>query len=635
MIFVFWISFFIWYARVNIVEKNLRILAALIILSAQILIQVYLTFEGSPLKLNHIPYLHFLVLTLIGISCWRNIREIQFFSYFKTVTVRKSRIKMEVFNLIARYWYVPLLFLLISVGTYPALLGGPSTVDERAYHWPQILGIVQQNGFTTFDTSLPWTYTYPLGKAAAAAFTWPFIETDLAFRSTQILFGFIALTALYSIGKNLSQNVAILTPLILAASPVFAVMIRMSADDLGYGAFVLGSVALLIAASAQANLNIKRKLYFFSILSFAISGQFKFPVISAILLMPLFITFLLRRSESNKEMVGNFALLFLGGLISFAYAIRNFFEYRNPFYPMQVAFGSLIEFNGPLISVNNENIGASSTFSLNEPFRLLKIWHATFFDYFQTPNEDSLGSYNFLVGILLIAVFVLGMTQFGKLNSFFKVLFCTILVLFLGMPGIFLPRYGYFIVFIAVIFALNSLSPLIPSRKEIMLLTCMILAGFVPVVLQNIEIKNWIYSQTGKGDVFSNGQSYIDRQYDLSPDSNILPSQLVTWIQANVKEKQVVCFAAATDYPSLFWNLERTSIVQFAPVLQEDRYPNSNNSSKIYTAKQIASWLENREMCDYLVGYEMKTQFDLFKGTWEKMIEDKAKDIWILRRIHQ
>lgn len=631
--FVLAFSSLIWYSRIKIESKSLKLLVALLLVSTQVLIEVYLTFDGSPLRLNHLPIFHLLVLATVYLSSRTNLKTIEAILKFRLPIKRKSLTTSDLRSLFGRCWFLPAFVLSICAGVYPALLGGPSTVDERAYHWPQILGIVQNNGFTTFDSSLPWTYAYPLGEAASSAFTWPFVQTDLAFRSVQIMFGTIALLSLYVLGRNFSHLIGVFLALILAASPVFSVMLRMTSDDLAYGAFALASVALLSEACTEKTAPHREKLYIFALLSFALSGQFKFPVVSTLFMLPLALRYLFLTKSSKKSTVINIALLAVAGAASFVYAIRNFINYNNPFYPMTVQIGNRQLFSGPLISINNETIRPSTTFNIEEPFRLLKIWHATFFDLFQVPNEDSLGSYNFIIGFLLIAAFLYALTQFNALNTTLKIIICSSSFLALFMPGIFLPRYGFFVIFTLVMFSLNALLPIFSNNKIVAIFTCLVLVGLTPIILQDNETKKWIYSQSGDGDVFRNGQSFIDRKVDLATDGTVLPAIMVGWIQANVSKGERVCYSAATNYPSLYWNLERTSKVKYLPIRQTDRYPNSNINTEIYDEKEITDWLVRSRGCDYLVAYGIQTEMQVLFKDWERVLEEPTKNIWMMKRV--
>jgi hypothetical protein len=288
-------------------------------------------------------------------------------------------------------------------------------------------------------------------------------------------------------------------------------------------------------------------------------------------------------------------------------------------------------FEGPLIAINNQSIQPSTTFSIDEPYRLLKIWHATFFDFFQVPNEDSLGAYNYLVGLLLIATFVFGLTKFFSLNLTYKLLLISNLTVAVMVPGVFHPRYGFFVVAILIIFSLNALSSFISKPKNAMLLSAALLLGLAPTYLHNVNAQKWISSQSG-GDLYHNGQSYIDRQIDLSSDGTVLPANLVRWIQENVTEKKLVCYSAATNYPSAFWNLERTSQVRYSPILQSDRYPNSNNSLKTYMNEEISAWLERNVKCDYIVTYGSQDVERASLEKWQKVISEGSQNIWILER---
>jgi hypothetical protein len=625
------VSTFVWYLRLGFESRSVRLLAALIAVSTQILIEVFLTFDGSPLRLTHLPYLHFIVLAGIAISARDVIADI-YRDPKSCKLLRKDNWRKDYLSYLLRtYWFFIAFLIAFLTGIYPALLGGPSTVDERAYHWPQILGIVQNNGFTTFDSSLPWTYAYPLGKAMFCSFTWPFIQTDLAFRSVQILFALIAVISIYIIGKHFSRNVGIISSLVIATSPVFAVMLRMSSDDLSYGSFVLAATAFLIQANISKSSEISQKLFFCGLLSVALSGQFKFPVVSIIIASPLILKYIIGKKQAVKLVLANLTATFIFFVLGLSFAIRNYFEFRNPFYPMTVDIGKHSIFIGPLISINNDTIRPSTTFSLEEPFRLLKIWHATFFDFFQPPNEDSLGSYNYLVGLLLIATFIYGLTKFGALDRTYKLLLLTNILVAIAIPGIFHPRYGFFVVAILIIFSLNALSSFISKPKEAMLLSTAVLLGLMPTYMNNVQAQKWISSQSG-GDLYNNGQSYIDRQIDLSSDGTVLPAKMVKWIQENVIEKNLVCYSAATNYPSAFWNLERTSHVRYSPILQLDRYPNSNNSLKIYKNEEISAWFERNGNCDYIVTYGSPNIEQVSLGKWQKIISDDSRNIWILER---
>jgi len=546
---------------------------------------------------------------------------------------RKSLNSFDLRKLLGKYWFLPPFVFSIGVGIYPALLGGPSTVDERAYHWPQILGIVQNNGFTTFDSSLPWTYTYPFGKAVSSAFTWPFVHTDLAFRSVQILFAIIALLSIYIIGRNFTHLTGVFSALILASSPVFSVMLRMASDDLAYGALVLASLALISEACTEKIPDYKKKLYFFGLLSFALSGQFKFPVVSTLLILPLALRYIFTTKDLKVKVVKDISLLALASATSFIYAFRNILNYNNPFYPMTVQIGHLHLFKGPLISINNETIRPSTTFGIDEPFRMLKIWHATFFDFFQVPNEDSLGSYNFIVGTLLIATFFFALSKFNAFNTTFKIIICSSLFLALMMPGIFLPRYGFFVIFILVIFSLSVITPILSNNRFIAICTCLVLVGLTPILMQNHEAKKWIQSQATEGNIYKNGQSFIDRRIDLASDGTVLPASSVKWIQDNVSYKELVCYAAATNYPSSYWNLQRTSIVRYMPISQSDRYPNSNNQDKFYSQSQLKSWLKNVETCDYLVTYNSIGDLNKLSIEWKKNESGSSSGISMYRRV--
>jgi hypothetical protein len=595
----------IWFIKLRIASKSVRLLTALILTTIQILFEVYLTFELSPVRLKHIPMIHFFLLTIVGISARNQIKE-EFRKIQKlTRGINNYKDSADPFVILASYWYIPLFFASFAVGIYPALLGGPSTVDERAYHWPQILGIVQNNGFSTFDSSLPWTYSYPLGNAVVSSFLWPFVQTDLSFRSIQILFALIAILSIYILGRLFSKNVGILSALIMTASPIFCVLIRMSSDDLPYGAFVLATSALLVTYKTSKDKAQSSSLLYSALISFALAGQFKYPIVSFLIAFPLIISIIWEHKNSRSQQIKIATLSMSSALLSFVYPIHNYIQYRNPFYPMTIEIGNLNIYKGPLPSIDNKSINPSTTFEIQEPFRVIKMWHGSFFDFFQTPNEDSLGAYNYVIGTILIAAFIYGLGSLKAMNLTLRLLLVTNLIIVILIPGIFLPRYGFYVIAILSIFAVNAVIRIIGNSKSMITFGLLVSLGLIPSIYQNMTTKKWIYSQSGEQNVFQNGQSAIDRKFDLAIDGSILSASAVNWIQQNVGQGEKVCYSAATNYPSSFWNLSRTSKVKYSPILETDRYPNSNNSDKKYSSIEVNAWVNDNLDCDYLIAYRI------------------------------
>lgn len=623
----------VWYSRINLPSTSLRLLSTLIVVPTQVLIEIYLTFYKSPLRLSQIPIFHSVTLLIVYFSSRNNRTKVKALVKFPKSLKRKATPSLDLRNKIAQSTILFAFVLLIGIGLYPALLGGPSTVDERSYHWPQVLAIVQNNGFTSFDSSLPWTYAYPLGQAATSAFTWPFVHTDLAFRSVQLLFGIIALLSIYVLGLNFSRLTGIMSALILAASPIFSVMLRMLSDDLAYGAFALASVTFLIEACKDKSEVHRERLYLFGLLAFGLSGQFKYPVISTILILPLALRYVFISKQTKVNVIKNFSLMTLACFASYSYAIRNYLLYKNPFFPLSVQIGGKHLFSGPEININNTTINPSTTINITAPFRLLKIWYATFFDFFQAPNEASLGSYNYIIGLLLIVTLFFAIIQIHKLSTSLKVILCSSLLIIFAVPGIFVPRYGFFVIFIVVVFSVNAFSPLLSSNKSITIFACLILLGISPILLQDYATKNWIYSQSGGQNVFKNGQSYIDRKINLASDGSVLPATMVDWIDSKVKRNDTVCYAAATNFPSFYWNKDRTSKVRYLPILKTDRYPNNNNRSETYSKQDIQLWLNEGKQCTYLISYDLQSQAGGLLVDWNTILHDPITHISILGRV--
>jgi hypothetical protein len=90
-----------------------------------------------------------------------------------------------------------------------------------------------------------------------------------------------------------------------------------------------------------------------------------------------------------------------------------------------------------------------------------------------------------------------------------------------------------------------------------------IFLGLIPIIISNIQTTKWVSSQIGSQQLLKNGGSSIEQKYDLSDNGTTLPATYVKWIHENVRENDVVCYSAATNYPSLFWNVDRKSKVKY------------------------------------------------------------------------
>lgn len=624
----------VWFQKIEIESRSTRFIAAQILTTSQILLEITLTFEKSPIKLNHIPILHFVVLAFIFSYSRKQQRSLIKNKKTSTLTtISLNRFRTFFVNLSPVYLSIPFFIFAFLIGILQGLFGGPSGVDERSYHWPQVLAIVQNNGIATFDSSLPWTYGYPLGKAQMAAFTWPFLKNDYAFRVPQLLYGLLMLVSIYSVGKYFSVKVGVIAALLLATSPVFMTQLRLLSDDLGYGAFTTAAVALLAKSISETDLNVRHKLYRYGILSIAISGNFKFPIISAILCVPLVIIFwhTNRVTNSNKSKSIYFSLVALASC-SF-YPLKNLIRTGNPLFPMTVKVGKFEIFSGPYSTINNQTAGPSTTLDVSEPLRVLKLWFAVFFDFYQTPNEDSLGAYNYLFGMFLLVLFLFALSRFATYVLTYKLILGTCLLTISFLPAIFLPRYSFYIIGMLGTFALAFLPMEKVNQKQLVLIFLLISLSILPQLHSSIQDKNWIKSQLAGKELFRNGQASVEETFSLSTNGETLPHQYVKWVHQNVKSNELVCYAASVNYPSLFWNLDRSSKVRYAPILDSDRHPNSNNPDRKYSKHQLSVWVDRNRDCNYMFAYESMLSSWVVLENWKEIFFIEGDPYIMLQRI--
>ena len=612
----------------------------------QILLEVSLTYRKIFVTLTWVPIIHFSVLMILfSISKLKN-RDIKTFpANVRKISVRRCVAKKlktlfyESLSLKNKFKYLLLYATAIAgafiVGIFPGIFGGPSTVDERAYHWPQILGIIQNNGFTTFDSALPWTYAYPLGNAQMGAFAWTLTKTDLSFRATQIPLGILCLLAIYLIGSQISRRTGFLSVLLLACSPLFSILLRMSTDDLAYGTFTLSTMGFLVFGLRSRNLKEQKTSFYLALVGFAIIGQFKFPLIALIFCGPLFLFYIFRMERrTSYNVLKRLFLLMLSILVSTDYMIRNLLVYKNPVFPMTLKVLGHTFFSGPLISIDNTTINPSTTFEINSPFRLLKLWHATFYDWFQVPNEDSLGSYNYLIGSVILVSAIIFIVRLQKASLAFQIITPTALIICLTLPGIFLPRYGFFVVAIICIIGAAIFSTILNTRKLQMTVGILAVLGLTPIFLQDLSTYRWIKSQSSHMANFGNQQVPIDEKYDLATDGSVVPSTVVTWIHHNIKKGEVMCYNAAVNYPSSYWNVARDSKTYFKPINSLDRYPSANDSHRTYVNPELEFWLQKNQICDFLGVYPNVASEILTLRNNDWKLATKSSTLEILRRVH-
>lgn len=627
------ITTMVWYQRIEVESRSTRFIAAQLFTTAQILLEIALTFEKSPIKLSYIPILHFFVLAVVSsysLKLRRSLSTNKKASTRTTLSSKSLRSLME--NLSPVYLSFPFFLFAFLVGILIGLFGGPIGVDERSYHWPQVLAIIQNNGVTTFDSSLPWTYGYPLGKAQMAAFTWPFLENDYAFRAPQVLYGLLMLLSIYSIGRYFSMKVGIIAALLLATSPVFMTQLRLLSDDLGYGAYTTAAVALLAKSISETDVRVRHKLYRYGILGIAISANFKFPIVSALLCLPLVAMFwYANRSDNSNRSKSMFFTLVAFASCTF-YPLKNLINTGNPFFPMTVKIGNFEIFSGPYSTINNQTARPSTTFDVEEPLRVIKLWFAAFFDFYQPPNEDSLGAYNYLFGMLLIVLFLFALSRFNTYVLPYKLILGMSLLTISFLPAIFLPRYSFYIIGMLGAFALATLPVEKVTQKQLVLIFLLISLSVLPQLHDSIQYKNWINSQLAEKELFRNGQASIEETFSLSTNGETLPHQYVKWIHENVKSNELVCYAASVNYPSLFWNLDRSSKVRYAPILDTDRHPNSNNPAQKYSEYQLSAWVDKNRECNYMFAYETTLSPWLAFGNWKEVFIVERSPYIMLQR---
>lgn len=553
---------------------------------------VYLTHPFFGIGISNFKYLLILVATTL-------------------IAFRRKRIFLNLSSFLENFKrYKPNAWLLLGtlyacVSFAPSLLGGPSTDDERAYHWPQALAMIQANHFTFFDAKLPWTYSYPLGNSALMVFSWVITGNDLAFRAPQLQLLLISQLSLFLLVRKIYNTK--LSSIICALtffSPLTAVFLRMSTADLAYGSLIISACYFLFEALNQNDTKQAKRHAVWFFVCFALAGHMKFPLVALVLFTQIILIALMFKKITPITLFRAMAAPSLIGLAGIVYLIRNLLLFDNPVYPLAFKLGSFA-FPNALVEISNATIRPSTTMRIEAPFRYLKSMQATFFDWFQIPNPDSLGSYNYLIGSGFLLLSLFGLLQLFRAKHLMFAFCMSAILTFAIAPGSFLPRYGFFLVYLFLTPCLMPIASLLENSTTRRVIGFLILMSTYTSILYTLNSYDWVKTNLDpiKRNILLNGVGYLDRNASLGSTLNVAPPDLVRYIQDNVEEREVVCFQAAGDHPSAFWNQRRSNVVKYAPVTELERYP-SSILEQTYTSSELNAYLSKHMNCDYLVLYE-------------------------------
>ena len=485
-----------------------------------------------------------------------------------------------------------LLFIVSLYATY-GLYFGLSTIDELAYHGPQAVCIATTGQIFGPETPLPWAAHYPKGAAIMWAWSMFFTGGDFAFHLQQIYFVIQLLLGIYVTSKNFgaNQHFALLGGIIVLTMPIVFKLATTATADIPFCAAVVSIVAFgTICYKRYIHYSIRLAIL---LTFFSCGAAMKFPFVA---LVPFIFYSLSHLRYAQRNIYTQlkhwpfFVLASLSVALSTVSYLHSWITHGNPLYPLELrAFGRVL-LSG---SFSTDRLGdAHSTFGKVLEMSIPTRYYAAFLDWFAPLNEDSLGSFG---PQLAIAVF-LAPVLFGYLwrkSRLQTILAAATLLLWLLLPGFYIPRYG--LPFGVIVISLLSawLSNLPHSLRRAFLL-----AILLPITLSTALIAKQIALSLSWGRHINNGAIFSTSRLSMAPErvqvgfANLQPCpRLITILRHELKSGTTLAWNVSS-FPILLYNVDYSNEIRFSPASLCDFDPLGPGPAATYSQDEVDRWLE-------------------------------------------
>jgi hypothetical protein len=626
-------------------SRSERLLAAGLVVPLSIQLEIMLLSVapvGKPLR--YLPILQpLLAVVAIGASA-RRLRS-------RSIVGTPRHLRPDLRNLLSR-----LSIVAVAAGVIAALVllfvtgwgfaTAPASVDELAYHVPQALGIHQFGRLVRFDNPLPWVYAYPQGSAMLWAWTVEFTKSDIAFHAVQAALGAQLLLAVYVLARrsNASRDTALLIVATLSCMPVFFRVTTLSTSDIGYAAAILTMLAFLAPATPDQ----RTADYRLAALAFAEACLVKLPVVATLFAVigaghafwnsrrPHRAPQALRLVSLPNILV---ALICVAALSTYAV---NLVRYGNPAYPLELKLPGMT-LAGPLPTVSDKTLGAHTTFGEVGHMNRAELWFASLFDWGQPLNEDSLGSFGPAAALPMMGLALGGMAlAIRRRDSWTCSLASITVACFLGIPGLFLPRYGLGLVAVLGAIAAVTLArkPRLVPAGAVVLLVCSILA-LLPVYRSASESKAWLQANSAPVPWWRDRGRSISEHVRLGDPWIAQSPSLVRYVRYRVRPRTLLVWNISA-YSTFLWNKTLSNRIKFLPGSVKDRYPTEARALTPPTPVELDRWLESLRKLDpeYVVVYTHSAYPTAVKGAglpyaidFEDAPSDGLAAVTVLRRL--
>jgi hypothetical protein len=469
-------------------------------------------------------------------------------------------------------------------------IGISATWDEMAYHSVQAIQCYQDGRIGMMDSWLPWSAFYPKGAALVWAWTMLFTHSDFLFHPVQLVFGLQFVFATYVLARRTggTGRIALAASMALFWMPITMILTTAAGADLGYAA---ACVSILAFCAPPRTSSPVAWSYLFAAFALWEAALIKLPILAIIFAAGgasyVILTMLGRRP---KLLQWRFVI---AGAIAIAVAsvpyARNWIQYRNPFYPIDIPIGHKLLFRGPSHVIGG--VVLWSQFRDLPQENQIRRYHAALTDWFNDVGYDSAGTFGPVVlaaaGFLFLAFAI---NAFRSRNGWWAVL-TAVVVVALVVPGTYLPRYGIGIM--ASILAAAAVFLAFIDRNNVLEAAFVVISmGALPFTAIHVwTLANYMHLVNGRW--FSPARSTIFQEtlplgaVELYPSAEMMRAVRETSMRGDLLVWDVDCF------PSLLWNHDYSNRVLFLPGTPRDRVPSEPHRLAVPTSDEMTEWLTN------------------------------------------
>ncbi len=447
--------------------------------------------------------------------------------------------------------------------------------DEMAYHAPQAIQPYQDGRVGGLDSPLPWTYLYPKGAAMVWSWTMLFTGSDILFHAVQLAFGLQLLLAVYllAVRSGARRGPALSGAFAIGWMPIFLVLTTAAGADIGFAAACIAMVAFAAPREGHA------LSYVFATLCLLQAALIKMPVTAllfaaaaatgAILSVPPPRLKTLHHACRSPWLRAGAVVV---AIAAAPYAVA-WVGHGNPMYPIKIAAGGRVLFDGPVPTVQ-EFLTTHTSFSNVPRDSLVRTYHMAWADWFTWLNYDSAGSTGPVVLTAALFLALASAVFAARKRDFWLLALGAAIILGMLLLGSYHPRYGVPITALIVVCAVVFLSRLNEDARAPAHAAFAILAlSAVPFVVWNLNNSVRFLASFNGGLRYSALRVTRFQETVQTGTPGFYPTpEMVSAIRRFSRKGDLLAWNV-TCFHALLWNREYSNRTLYLSGTARDRFP--------------------------------------------------------------